>query len=52
MTEIETLTNEVSELEGALAGLANDSIAYDIVSEAFDAKRTELEKAYSTVYTA
>jgi hypothetical protein len=50
--EIETLTNEVAELESAVTGLANDSIAYDIVSEAHDAKKAELDKALNQVYTA
>jgi hypothetical protein len=50
--ELHVLQTEVNELEGALAGLAQDNVAYAIVQKAHEAKLAELDKALNQVYTA
>lgn len=50
--EITALQAEVAELEEALETLESETTAHDIVGEAVEAKKAELEAALSHTYTA
>lgn len=49
--EINALHVEVEDLEAALSTLESDTTAHDIVSEAVEAKKVELEAALSHTFT-